>query len=67
VSIQAPSYYQLESLETGKPIDYLYSTSTNLVLSRYKGKTVLVTGEESLDERWANTPVLTISKIQLVQ
>src|SRR6185436_18481546 len=47
VSIQTPSYYQLESLETGKPIDYLYTTSTNLPLSRYKGLTVLVTGEES--------------------
>src|SRR5581483_5544351 len=67
VSIQAPSYYQLESLDNGQIIDYLYTSSTNLVLSRYKGKTVLVTGEEGLDERWPNTPVVTIQKIQVVQ
>jgi SH3-like domain-containing protein len=67
VSIQAPSHFQLESLDNGKVIDYLYTTSTNLVLQRYKGMTVLVTGEEGLDERWPNTPVITIQKIQVVQ
>ena len=41
-------------------MDYLYTTSTNLSLARYKGLTVLVQGEEELDERWPNTPVLTI-------
>ncbi|MDB6112038.1 MAG: type 3 domain protein, partial [Pedosphaera sp.] len=67
VSIQAPSHYQLESLDNGKVIDYLYTTSTNVALGRYKGMTVLVTGEEGLDERWPNTPVITIQKIQVVQ
>jgi SH3-like domain-containing protein len=67
VSIQAPSHYQLESLDNGKVIDYLYTTSTNVVLGRYKGMTVLVSGEEGLDERWPNTPVITIQKIQVVQ
>lgn len=67
VSIQAPSHFELDSLETGRAIDYLYSTSTNLVLKKYKGMTVLVTGEEELDERWANTPVITIQKIQVVK
>jgi uncharacterized protein YgiM (DUF1202 family) len=67
VSIQAPSYYELESLDTGKVTEYLYTTSTNLALKHWKGKTVLVTGEEGLDERWPNTPVITIQKLQLVQ
>jgi uncharacterized protein YgiM (DUF1202 family) len=67
VSIQAPSYFQLESLDNGDIIDYLYTTSTNLNLARYKDKTILVTGEEGLDERWPNTPVVTIEKIQVVQ
>jgi uncharacterized protein YgiM (DUF1202 family) len=66
-SIQAPSYYELENLDTGKVTEYLYTTSTNLALKRWKGKTVVVTGEEALDERWPNTPVITIQKIQLVQ
>ncbi|MDB6125367.1 MAG: type 3 domain protein [Pedosphaera sp.] len=67
VSIQAPSYYQLKSLDNGNVIDYLHSDSTSLVLKKYKGKKVLVSGEEGLDERWPNTPVLTIQKIQIVE
>jgi uncharacterized protein YgiM (DUF1202 family) len=67
VSIQAPSYFQLESLDSGEIIDYLYTDSTNLNLARYRDKTILVTGEEGLDERWPNTPVITIQKIQVVQ
>ncbi|MDB6068618.1 MAG: type 3 domain protein [Pedosphaera sp.] len=67
VSIQAPTHYQLESLDNGKVIDYLYTTSTNVVLQRYSGLTVLVQGEEGLDERWPNTPVITIQKIQVVK
>jgi hypothetical protein len=67
VSIQAPTHYELESLDTHKVIDYLYTTSTNLLLRRYRGMTVLVSGEEGLDERWPNTPVITIERIQVVQ
>ena len=67
VSIQAPSHFELQSLDNGRVMDYLYTTSTNLTLKRYKGLTVLVTGEEELDERWPNTPVITIQKIQVVK
>ncbi len=67
VSIQAPTHYELESLDDGQPMDYLYSGSTNLVLQHYKGLTVLVSGEEALDERWPNTPVITIQRIQVVK
>jgi uncharacterized protein YgiM (DUF1202 family) len=66
-SIQAPSHYSLKSLDNGRTMDYLYTSSTNLVLARYKGLTVLVTGEEALDERWPDTPVITIQKIQVVK
>jgi uncharacterized protein YgiM (DUF1202 family) len=67
VSIQAPTYFELDSLDDGKPIDYLYTTSPNLVLEHWRNRRVLVTGEESLDERWPNTPVLTIERIQVVK
>jgi uncharacterized protein YgiM (DUF1202 family) len=67
VSIQAPSHYELKSIDDGRLIDYLYTSSTNVVLKRYKGRTVLVSGEEELDERWPNTPVLTIQSIQVVE
>jgi uncharacterized protein YgiM (DUF1202 family) len=66
-SIQAPSRFVLISPENGKDIDYLHTTSTNLDLRRYKGLRIIVTGEEALDERWGNTPVLTIQKIQVVE
>jgi uncharacterized protein YgiM (DUF1202 family) len=66
VSIQAPTYYELRSLDTGKTIDYVFSPSTNLVLKQFKGRRIIVTGEELLDERWQNTPVLVVDALQTV-
>lgn len=66
ISIQAPSLYQLNSIDTHKLINYLYTSSTNLDLSRYKGMHIIVSGEEGLDERWRNTPVIVIRRIQVV-
>ena len=66
-SIQAPSQFVLISPENGKNIDYLYTASKELDLRRYKGLRSIVTGEEGLDERWENTPVLTIQRIQVVE
>jgi hypothetical protein len=66
VSIQAPSYFELRSLDTDKAINYVFSPSTNLMLKQYKGKRILVTGEEVLDERWQNTPVLVVDSLQIV-
>ena len=60
VSIQAPTFFVLESLDTGKAINYLFST--NIALRDFKGRHIVVTGEELLDERWPNTPVITIEK-----
>ena len=57
-SIQAPSKFVLISPENGRDIDYLYTTSKDLDLRRYKGLRIIVTGEEGLDERWGNTPVI---------
>lgn len=66
ISIQAPTRFELISAETHRPINYLYTTSTNLDLNRYKGLHIIVTGEEGLDERWRNTPVITIHRIQVL-
>lgn len=66
-SIQAPTKFELVSADTGRAINYLYTTSTNLDLSRYKGLHIVVTGEEGLDKRWRNTPVITIQRIQVVE
>ncbi|MGN6554995.1 MAG: SH3 domain-containing protein, partial [Verrucomicrobiota bacterium] len=66
LSIQAPTKFELVSPDNFRPINYLYSSSTNLDLSRYKGLHIIVTGEEGLDERWRNTPVITIQRIQVL-
>jgi len=66
-SVQAPTHFELISAGNGRTIDYLYTTSPNLDLRRYKGLKIIVTGEEALDERWGNTPVITIQKIQVLE
>jgi uncharacterized protein YgiM (DUF1202 family) len=65
-SIQAPSYFVLRSLDNNKTINYLFSPDTNVVMKEFHLQRVLVTGEEVLDERWPNTPVITIDSIQAV-
>jgi uncharacterized protein YgiM (DUF1202 family) len=65
-SIQAPTKFELISPDNRKTINYLFSDSPDLDLSRYKGLRIIITGEEGLDERWRNTPVITIQKIQVL-
>jgi len=48
-------------------MDYLVSPSKDFDLRRFKGIRVIVTGEEGLDQRWGNTPVLTIDKIEPIE
>ena len=66
VSIVAPTYFELYDPADGKAINYLYSTTTNLNLARYNGLHINVTGEEGLDARWKDTPVLTVQKIYVL-
>jgi uncharacterized protein YgiM (DUF1202 family) len=66
VSIQAPTHFILQSLDTRKPINFLYSPATNVMLKDYRGQRIVVTGEEMLDERWPNTPVIEVEKIEAV-
>jgi hypothetical protein len=65
-SIQAPSYYELINAETRKTVNYLHSTSTNVLIKNFRGQPVVVIGEEILDKRWPNTPVLETESIHLV-
>jgi uncharacterized protein YgiM (DUF1202 family) len=67
ISLAAPTEYELFDPTTKQNIDYLYSTSKDLNLKNYKGRRIIVTGEEGLDERWNNTPVLTIQSIQVAE
>ena len=65
-SIQAPTYFVLRSLDNNKTINYLFSPATNVIMREYQLQRVIVTGEEILDERWPNTPVIHIDSIQTV-
>ncbi len=65
-SVIEPTAYELYDPNTYIAIDYLYTTTTNLDLSRYNGLHIIVTGEEGLAARWNQTPVLTIQRILVV-
>ena len=66
VSPVAPSNFELFDPENNKAIDYLNTTSTNLNIGRYNGMHITVTGQEEMDPRWKDTPVLTIKEIHVI-
>lgn len=66
-SIIEPTAYELYDPTTGADINYLYTTTANLDFGIYKGLRIIVTGEETLSERWPKTPVLTVERIQVVK
>jgi hypothetical protein len=66
VSIKAPSHFELDSLESGETIEYLYTTSTNIPLKTLKGRRVFVIGEEYIDKRWPKTPVLEVESFEAI-
>jgi len=65
-NLQTPSDWALQDAESGRVINYLWSSSTNIPWATLKGRTVVVTGEEALDVRWPQTPVLKIETLKTV-
>ena len=65
-SIQAPTSYGLENRESRRTVNYLHSESEDINLKRFAGKKVIVTGEELIDQRWVNTPIIEVESIRLV-
>jgi uncharacterized protein YgiM (DUF1202 family) len=65
-SIIAPTPYVLFDPSTRANINFLYTTSTNLDIGRYVNMRIVVTGEESVAERWKDTPLLTIQRIMVL-
>ena len=65
-SIQAPSYFELISSDTGKIMNYLNAEEhKEYNLKLYAGFKVIVTGEELVDPRWPKTPVIQIETLDL--
>ncbi len=65
-NVQTPSDWALQDAESGRVINYLWATSTNIPWATLKGRAIVVTGEEALDLRWPNTPVLKIETLKTV-
>lgn len=65
-NIQAPSDWALKEVYTGRLVNYLWTTHTNIPWPDLKGRTVLVTGEEAIDRRWKRTPVLRIETLKTI-
>jgi uncharacterized protein YgiM (DUF1202 family) len=65
-SIVAPTKYELYDPATEVNINYLYTTSPNLDLSKYVNMRIIVTGEEGIDARWKDTPLINIQSIQVI-
>jgi hypothetical protein len=66
LNIQSPAPYVLEHLETGKVINYLSLDHPKLPLKLLRGRRILVTGEEAIDPRWLDTPVLKIQTLKTI-
>lgn len=65
-SLIAPTQYKLYDPKTQVDIDYLQTTSADQDLHALLDDKVIVTGEEGIDPRWPNTPVMAIQSIQVI-
>lgn len=65
-SVIAPTAYKLYDPKTMLDIDFLYPTSPDQDLHKLVDDRVIVTGEEGVDARWPNTPVIAIQNIQIL-
>ena len=66
ISIQAPSPFILEHIESGLRLNYLYTSATNIPLKELLGVKVRIKGEEGIDQRWPGTPVLLIKELAVL-
>lgn len=65
-NIQAPSDWALKEVYTGRIVNYLWTTHTNIPWQDLKGRTVIISGEEAIDRRWKRTPVLRIETLKTI-
>jgi len=63
-NIQAPTYFELVG-ERGKILNYINGEKGGFKLKDYKGLRVIVTGEESLDPRYPERPVIELETIDI--
>jgi uncharacterized protein YgiM (DUF1202 family) len=66
-NIQGPTDFALENIASGKRVNYLFTGKSGLQLKYYVGKQIVVTGEEGVDRRWPNLPMITINTLEIVE
>lgn len=64
-NIQAPTYFQLISAENNKIINYLHAEKSGFKLKDYNGLRVIVTGEEMIEPRYPDRPMLEVETIEV--
>ena len=64
-SVQAPTPFELNAADNGKLLNYLLPRSTNVLIRPFRGQRVRITGEEYLEPRWVNAPVIVVHDIKL--
>lgn len=67
ISIQAPTYFRLKNIINKETMNYIKSGMPNLNLEDYKGRHIVVTGEEFVDPRWPRMPVLVIESLEALK
>jgi hypothetical protein len=65
-SIQAPTWYELVNADTKKRINYLFGDNLEINLKDYRGQRVVVSGEELIDSRWPNTPIMDLQSLDVL-
>ena len=68
-SLVAPTEFKLYDPGTKQDIDFLYPTAPDMdsQLHSLVDARVIVTGEEGIDPRWPNTPVIAVQNIQVLE
>jgi SH3-like domain-containing protein len=64
-SIQAPTWYELVHPVTKITINYLNEEKLGINLKGYRGQKVIVSGEEGIDSRWPNTPIIELESLDI--
>jgi len=63
-NIQAPTYFELIG-EHGRILNYVSGEKAGFKLKDYKGLRVVVTGEEGIDPRYPDRPVIELETIEV--
>jgi uncharacterized protein YgiM (DUF1202 family) len=65
VSIQAPTPYELRSIYGAIRLNFLLPASPDINIARFRKQRVIVAGEEQIEPRWPNLPMLEVQSIRL--